>query len=497
MHDSNLETNMHIYEMDATALAACVAKGDLSPAELVEASIEACEKLNPTLNAVFSTRFEKAREEARLITETSGALSGIPTLIKDLGTPEAGEPQYFANKVLKEMDIRAPEDSFLVEKLKRAGAVSIGRTTVPELASGNCPGSCETTALGVTRNPWNLSHTAMGSSGGSAAAVASGMVPIAHGNDGGGSIRLPASANGLVGLKSSRGRISWGPMVGESWEGFATQGMLTKTVRDCALTLDLLSGQMPGDPYGCPTPERPFTMEVNADPGRLRIGLCDENGFGPLHQDCRDAVRAVAEMLTDLGHTVEPSWPKPFFEERVIEIWLTVVSVGIAQMVSALEAAIGRTFTEADVEPGTWVDAAHGREISSVDYLNAASALNPFTREMQDWWHGDNGFDLLLSPTMASPPPELGFLISRPEDRSAPFRDTWSFTAQFNMTGQPAISLPLGMSSDGLPIGIQLAARYGDEASLIQIASQLEQAMPWADRKPDTWAGALPNSHGG
>ena len=480
---------MRALEMDATELVERIHQRELSAAEVVDAAIGACKTLNPVLNAVFSTRFDRARQEAATAGVTGGALYGIPTLIKDLGTAEAGEPQYLGSRVLKGLDARAPEDSFLVGKLKAAGAISLGRTLVPELASGNCPGACENEAFGDTRNPWNPAHTAMGSSGGAAAAVAAGIVPIAHGNDGGGSIRLPASATGLVGLKSSRGRISWGPTVGESWEGFATQGMLTRTVRDCALTLDVLQGYMPGDPYGCPVPSKPYVEEVAVDPGHLRIGICDVNGFGGLHTDCADTVRTVGDVLTGFGHRVESAWPEALFQERVIEIWLTVVSVGIAQMVAALELALGRPLTADDMEAGTWVDAQRGRRISSVDYLNAASALNPFTREMLGWWHGDHGYDLLLSPVMATPPPELGFLVGRPEDRAAPFRDTWSYTAQFNMTGQPAVSLPLGMSQDGLPIGVQLAARFGEEATLLRIASQLERAMPWHERRPKVWAG--------
>ena len=483
----------HLLELDATELARRVRDTELDAAAIVEAAIAACERLNPTLNAVFSTRFDLARQEARReadpVGRSGGPLAGVPTLFKDLGTPEAGEPQYLGNRVLKALDARADADCHLVRKLKDAGAVSIGRTTVPEFASGNCPAACENEAFGDTRNPWNLAHSSMGSSGGSAVAVAAGIVPIAHGNDGGGSIRVPASANGVVGLKSSRGRISWGPILGESWAGMATQGMLTRTVRDSALTLDLIAGPMPGDPYGCPAPARPFVQEVGAEPGQLRIGLCDINEAGPLHPDCRDAVRAVADKLANLGHRVEPAWPASFFSERLVHLCLTIVSVGIAQTVGLLEAALGRTFGEDDLERGTWLEAERGRSISGAEYLDAVTRLNRFTREMAAWWEGDDGYDLLLTPTLASPPPKLGVLVRRPDDRAALWAEAIPYTPQFNTSGLPAISLPLSMSADGLPIGIQLGARYGDEATLIRVASQLEGAMPWRGRKPGVWVG--------
>lgn len=480
---------MHILEADATDLTARVHSGALGPLDIVDAATGACERLNPTLNAVFSTRFERAREEARAAGRPPGPLAGIPTLFKDLGTPEAGEPQYLGNRVLKALDARAEADCHVVRKLKDAGAVSIGRTTVPELASGNCPAACENEALGDTRNPWNLAHSPMGSSGGSAAAVAAGIVPVAHGNDGGGSIRVPASANGVVGLKPSRGRVSWGPILAESWAGLATQGMLTRTVRDSALTLDVIAGMMPGDPYGCPAPAGPFREAVSADAGRLRIGLCDVNEAGPLHPDCRDAVRAVADTLANLGHRVEPAWPAPFFSERLVDLCLTIVSVGIAQTVGLLESALGRAFAEHDLERGTWLEAERGRSISGPEFLDAHTRLNRFAREMAAWWEGENGFDLLLSPTLAAPAPELGVLVRRPDDRVALWRDAMPYTPQFNVTGQPAISLPLGMSAGGLPIGIQLAARYADEATLIRVGSQLEEVMPWSGRKPAVWVG--------
>ena len=480
---------MHLLEMDATALAARVRSGELNAVDVVDAAITACERLNPTLNAVFSTRFERAREEAQAAGRSGGALAGVPTVFKDLGTPEAGEPQYLGNRVLKARDARADADCHLVAKLKEAGAVSIGRTTVPELASGNCPAACENEAFGDTRNPWNLAHTPMGSSGGSAAAVAAGIVPVAHGNDGGGSIRVPASANGVVGLKPSRGRVSWGPILAESWAGLATQGMLTRTVRDSALTLDVIAGTMPGDPYGCPAPARPFREEVSGDPGALRIGLCDVNEAGPLHPDCRDAVRAVADVLANLGHRVEQAWPAPFFSERLVDLCLVIVSVGIAQTVGLLETALGRAFGEQDLERGTWLEAERGRAISGPEFLDAVTRFNRFAREMAAWWEGEDGFDLLLSPTIAAPAPELGVLVRRPDDRAALWRETMPYTPQFNITGQPAISLPLGMSGEGLPIGIQLAARYGDEATLIRVAGQIEEAMPWCERKPAVWVG--------
>ena len=431
-----------------------------------------------------SQRFDRALEDARAIKPGSAPFAGVPTLIKDLGTPEAGEPSYMGNRVLKALGTKAPVDAHIVTKMKAAGLISIGRTNVPEMACGNCPWACENEAFGDTHNPWNLAHTATGSSGASAAAVAAGIVPIAHANDGGGSTRVPASANGLVGLKPSRGRISWGPMIGESWAGASVQGLLTKTVRDTALGLDLVSGPMPGDPYSLPQPTRGFSEELSRSPGRLRIGLCRVNELSPLHPDCVAAVDSVARCLAAEGHYVEEAYPETQFDESGYAGYFRIIAVGTVATVRAIERIAGRSLTEADMEPGSWVSYQMGLPVTGAEYAEAHAHMNLFTRRYAARWEGGNGYDLLLSPTMATPPPKLGFLISEPADRVIRSRDTFPFTMQCNVTGQPAISLPLAMSRDGLPVGVQLAARYGDEAMLLRIAAQLEQLMPWHQRKP-------------
>jgi len=428
-----------------------------------------------------SQRFDRALEDARAIKSGSAPFAGVPTLIKDLGTPEAGEPSYMGNRVLKALGTKAPVDAHIVTKMKAAGLISIGRTNVPEMACGNCPWACENEAFGDTHKPWNLAHTATGAS---AAAVAAGIVPIAHANDGGGSTRVPASANGLVGLKPSRGRISWGPMIGESWAGASVQGLLTKTVRDTALGLDLVSGPMPGDPYSLPQPTRGFSEELSRSPGRLRIGLCRVNELSPLHPDCVAAVDSVARCLAAEGHYVEEAYPETQFDESGYAGYFRIIAVGTVATVRAIERIAGRSLTEADMEPGSWVSYQMGLPVTGAEYAEAHAHMNLFTRRYAAWWEGGNGYDLLLSPTMATPPPKLGFLISEPADRVIRSRDTFPFTMQCNVTGQPAISLPLAMSRDGLPVGVQLAARYGDEAMLLRIAAQLEQLMPWHQRKP-------------
>lgn len=471
--------------LDALAQAELVRKGELRPIALVDAAIKRVEKLNPTLNAVITPLFEKARAQALSLDLPHGPFRGVPFLLKDLGCHSAGDPYHEGMRFLKDLGWVAKEDTYLAAKLRAAGFIFLGKTNTPEL--GSLP-TTEPVAYGPSRNPWDTSRSTGGSSGGSAAAVASGMVPVAHANDGGGSIRIPASECGLVGLKPSRGRISWGPEYGELWQGLAVEHVVSRSVRDTAAVLDAVAGPMPGDPYCAPPPARPFAEEVGANPGRLRIGLMTRapGGETRVHADCVAAVTDVARLLESLGHHVEESYPAALdhSHERFSHIW-TLVASSIAAALGHWEQKTGKPIRQADVELHNWAIAEIGRRRTAVQYIDAVEWLQADTRRIARWW--EEGFALLLTPTIAEPPPPLGQFASTPDDPLAAARRTETvipFTPPFNVTGQPAISLPLYWNADGLPIGVQLVAAYGREDLLLRVASQLEQARPWAGRWP-------------
>jgi amidase len=474
--------------LDATAQAELVRTGKASPLELVEGAIARIEKLNPTLNAVIHPLFEKARAQARAMEPGCGAFCGVPFLLKDLVAHSAGDPYTAGMSHLKRRGWQAREDTFLVQRLRAAGFVIVGKTNTPEL--GLVP-TTEPIAFGPTKNPWDPTRSPGGSSGGSAAATASGMVAAAHANDGGGSIRIPASMCGLVGLKPSRGRVSLGPDAGESWAGFTAEFVVTRSVRDTARLLDVLAGPMVGDPYAAPPPQRPFSLEVAQTPGRLRVGVLAQTprrAFA-LHGDCAAAVRAVGVLLESLGHRVEESYPKALDDPAIGGHVARVVAAWTARDLDVWGQRTGAPIAAQDVEPLTWEAAQIGRRITASEYIQAMDGAHAWTRGVAAWWEG--GFDLLLSPTLAEPPPVLGEFTATPEQpfqgwaRSGPFV---AFTQPFNVTGQPAISLPLYCSAAGLPIGVQLVAAYGREDLLLRVAAQLESARPWAARRPPIYA---------
>jgi amidase len=377
----------------------------------------------------------------------------------------------------------------MAAKLRAAGFIFLGKTNTPEL--GSLP-TTEPQAYGPSRNPWDTSRSTGGSSGGSAAAVAAGMVPVAHANDGGGSIRIPASECGLVGLKPSRGRVSWGPEYGELWQGLAIEHVVSRSVRDTATVLDVIAGPMPGDPYFAPPPARPFLAEVGAEVGRLRIGLMTQapGRATQVHPDCIAAAQEAARLLESLGHHVEEAYPEALdnAEERFAHVW-TLVSSSVATVLDHWSKIIGQTIGPDDIELHNWAIAEAGRRRMANEYIDAVIWLQADTRRVANWWH--EGFDLLLTPTIAEPPPPLGQFVSTADDPLAAARRTEKiipFTPPFNVTGQPAISLPLHWNAEGLPIGVHLVAAYGREDVLIRVASQLEQARPWADRRPPVHA---------
>ncbi len=464
--------------LDATAQAELVRRDEASPLELVDAAISRIEHLNPQLDAVIRTRFELARKEAAGELP-DGPFRGVPILFKDIGCMVAGEPTAFGIGPLR--DLAWPVTSYLAQMFQAAGFVTVGRTNVPEFGTTV---TTEAMSFPAARNPWNPRHSTGGSSGGSAAAVASGMVPVAHANDGGGSIRIPASECGLVGLKPTRGRVSQGPLTGEAWAGGTIDGSLTRTVRDAAAVLDLISDRMPGEPYYAPALPRPLSQEVGADPGRLKIGVVDhapDERFGDDPQ-CRAAVAGAARLLESLGHEVEQSGPGAMFEPEFTRHFTAIIAADTEATFRAFEAALGRPISDAEIEPRNAAHRQAGRALGSVEYLQARQWIGQWTRRMASWW---DDFDLLVTPTLGAPPPELGwFTAAGPEDEGRRIASFIPYTAQFNMTGQPAVSLPLHWTPDDLPVGVQLVAAYGREDVLVRVASQLEQAAPWADRRP-------------
>jgi amidase len=469
--------------LDATAQADLVRRGEVSPLNLVEAAIERIEAVNPQLDAVIRTRFEQARAEAAAALP-DGPFRGVPMLFKDLGCFVAGEATAFGLGPLREL--AWPVTSYLAEQFLAAGFVPLGRTNVPEFGTTV---TTEPRSFPPARNPWHPGHSTGGSSGGSSAAVASGMVPVAHANDGGGSIRIPASECGLVGLKPTRGRVSQGPLVGEAWAGGVIDGAVTRTVRDAAGVLDVISARMPGEPYYAPPLRRPLTQEAGADPGRLRIGVLARPAGDEYLDDpqCRAAVVGAGRLLESLGHHVEESAPAGMFDQEFVRHFVTIIGADTETTFRAFEMALGREIADSEIEPRNVAYRQAGRALSAVAYLQSREWLGMWARGMAHWW---TEYDLLVTPTLGAPPPELGwFTAGGPEHEGGRITSFIPYTAQFNMTGQPAVSLPLHWTPGGLPVGVQLVAAYGREDILIQVASQLEQAAPWADRRPPVQPG--------
>jgi amidase len=462
--------------LDATGQAELVASGAISPRELAEASIARIEGLDGELNAVIHRRFDKVLEEidAGL---PAGPFSGVPFLVKDLFADSAGDPAHNGNRVLRDIGWTARSDSWLVARFRAAGFAFLGRTNTPEF--GLVPVT-EPQAYGPTRNPHDTTRSPGGSSGGSAAAVAAGMVAVAHASDGGGSIRIPSSMCGIVGLKPSRGRSTFGPDRDES--GLSVQHVLTRSVRDTAAVLDIAQGPGPGDMAIAPAPLRPYVEELSVRPVGLRVGMLTFNPAGRLHPDCEVAVRNAGSLLESVGHDVSSDLPTidPDSGSRFMARWAVNTRVhllGLAEM-------IGREVTRDDVEPLTWAMASAADNVPAVDYARAIQASARFTRRLAAFWEDH---DLLLTPTLGEPPPLVGELEPPADDPFATQAHTASlvpFTTHFNVTGQPAISLPLHVNEAGLPIGVQLVAAYGREDLLIQVAAQIEEAAPWAGRRP-------------
>jgi amidase len=474
--------------LDTLGQAALVRAGEVTALELVDAAIERIEVLNPVLNAVISTRYDAARAEAQAMAASDGSLpdsplAGAPFLLKDLGAALAGTVQTEGSRA--GIGRISPVDTELVIRQRAAGLIILGKTNTPEFGNHS---TTEPESSGKTRNPWDTTRTTGGSSGGSAAAVASGMVPAAHGNDGAGSIRIPASCCGLVGLKPTRGRNSWAP-TGDGMAGIAVEHALTLTVRDSAAILDATAGRVPGDPYNAPAPSRPFLTEVGADPGRLRIAWTATPPFamGSVDPECVGAVRATAELLASLGHHVEDAAPK-FDGEVIIEPLGRLWAISNLASVRSLERERGGPVRDDELEITTRELVEYAKRYSAVDLLDVLDTLDAASRDIAPFFER---FDLWLTPSIAQLPLPLGML----NQSHGGAIEWWRSDCEFNpwnpianITGQPAISLPLAWSRSGLPIGSLLTGRYGDEATLFRVAAQLEVAQPWAGRRPPVHA---------
>jgi amidase len=473
---------------DATEQARLIRDGEASPSELVEEAIGRLERLNPELNAMIHPLVDQARDAAAA-NLPDGPFRGVPFLVKDISCYMEGVPVHEGMRALKEAGHVADHDMLLARRFRNTGFVTLGRTNVPEL--GILP-TTEPAAYGATHNPWDLDHSPGGSSGGSAAAVAAGIVAAAHANDGGGSIRIPASHCGLVGLKPSRGRVSLAPDFGDLFAGLVIELAVTRSVRDTAAILDAVHGPAPGDPYAAPPPARPYVEEVGADAGHLKVGLMTTPPGGQFetHPECVAAVRNAATALEELGHHIEESHPAEMDVPELVANFIVRWTAAQDYNLKYWGSVIGRELGPDDVEPCTWALAEQGRSQTGGDFLLAIEEAQRSTRRLAAWW-AEDGFDLLLTPTCAEPPPRLGEFEAPPDNPLAPLLRAipfGTFTAGFNTTGQPAISLPLHMTRDGLPVGVQLVAAYGREDVLLRVAAQLEQARPWADRLPPVHA---------
>jgi len=465
---------------DATALAGLVAKGDVSATELLDAALEAVAARNPAINAVVLMQEDVAR---RTISDglPRGPFRGVPFLIKDLGCEARDFPSHNGSRLFA--NTRYAHDSAIYQRMRATGVVTFGRTTSPE---GGIGAATEAAVYGgATRNPWSLDHTPGGSSGGSGAAVAAGIVAMAHGSDGGGSVRIPASSCGLFGFKPTRARLPDGPYAGEGWAGMAIDGFLTRSVRDTAMMLDACAGADLGAPYYAPPLQHGHAQAIARPPRRLRVAICDTTLTGaPIDEHVAEVVRHTGRLLERLGHHVEPGYPASADVQMMMRAWTDIVAVGTALSIQA--GLKGRKLT-GDLVEGIGRGAAdHAAYLSPLRYLEAVGEIHSFGRQMADFFH--EGPDILLSATLAEPPAKVGRFSHATTDyvayRTGPegIFSYSPFCAIFNASGQPAASLPMGMV-EGLPVGVHLAAAFGKDEELIALCAEIEGAEPWAGRR--------------
>ncbi len=466
-------------ENDAIGLAALVRKRKVSPGELLEAAIARAEALDPRFNFMAQRHYDLARAAiAKGLPQ--GPFTGVPWLLKDLNTHIAGELSENGSRLYR--GYRAPVTSELVKRHQRAGFVIFGKTTTPEFG---LTGTTESALKGATRNPWNPTHSAGGSSGGAAAAVAAGVVPAAHASDGGGSIRIPASACGLFGLKPSRGRVPMGPLRTEGWGGLSTVHAITRSVRDSAAILDVTHGTEPGSRYGAPAPAEGFLEQVDKKPGALRIALVTRPISGsPVDPECLAAAAAAAKLCESLGHAVEEA-VLPLDPAALGMASFALIAPAVAADTADRAKALGITLGPDVLEPITLGFAEFGKSFSAMDAARANATLQEAAVKVAQFMER---FDVILMPTLAAPPIEIGRIALTPD---CGFQEWGQRTAVYspfcqlaNLTGQPAMSVPLAMSAAGLPIGTMFMGRYGEEALLLRLAAQLERAAPWGGRRP-------------
>ena len=460
----------------ATEVAARIRGGELSPVEAVEACIRRIERVGPDLNAFVEVDAERALEAAGAVArDDPRAFAGVPIAIKS-NVPVAGLAMEFGSQLLA--GHRPGHSAYLVRRLREAGFVVLGTTRMPEF--GILP-TTEPRHGGPVRNPWDLSRTPGGSSGGSAAAVAAGLVPIAHGNDGGGSIRIPAACCGLVGLKPSRGRISRGPDLGDSYLG--ADGVLSRTVAETALLLDVMAGYEPGDANWAPRPAEPFTATMQRPPGKLRIAMSLGNALGiDCDADVVHGVHEAAAVLRDLGHEVEEAGPP--VPEAMADLFIQAFAPHVALGIGFGERLAGRAPGEDEIEPLSRHIRDVALELPSTGYLAAVAQLQFLARGIVAFFAD---YDLLLTPVLAKRPLPIGELDGCGDDPAADLLRAGAFapfTPLFNVTGQPAISIPIGFGDDGLPTAVQLVGHPLADDTLLQIAAQIESARPWAGRTP-------------
>jgi amidase len=464
---------------DGLGLAELVKKKKVKPAELVEAAIERIERHNPQLNAVVFKAYDEARAKARA--KLSGPFAGVPMLLKDILGFKKGWPTRSGARFVP----AAPSlfDATLVARFEAAGLIPLGKTNVPEF--GIMP-LTEPKLYGPAHNPWNLDHSTGGSSGGSAAAVAAGIVPLAHANDGGGSIRIPASCCGLVGLKPTRGRNPLGPMIGDIFGGLVAEHVVSRSVRDTAAALDAVAGAEIGDPYAAPPTAGSYLAATKKKPKKLRIAFAtrpfDGEAFDP---ECKAATEAAASVCAKLGHRVEESMPQvpPDFGANFSAIFAS----GLTMVVDIVAKAAGKTPAREEFEGFTWSSYQFGRTITAAHYQLCWASLQGLSRQVAAW---QQPYDAWITPVLATPPMKIGAVNLEETDLIkawAPIASYVPFTALQNVTGQPAISLPLAWSKSGLPIGVQFVGRFGEEHLLLQLAAQIEKAEPWSKKRPSVY----------
>lgn len=463
-------------DYDGLGLAGLVAKKKVKAGELVEEAITRAERANPKLNAVVFRDYDRARETARGKL-SKGAFSGVPFFLKDIFGLAEGMPTRQACHFIP--PIPSDHDSVLVARYRKAGLIPLGKTNVPEFG---LVATTESKLYGPAHNPWNLAHSTGGSSGGSAALVAAGVVPLAHANDGGGSIRIPASCCGLVGLKPTRGRVSFAPDFGDMMDGLAIDHVVSRTVRDTAAALDATHGYVDGDPYWAPPAPASYLEAIKRKPKRLRIAFATKRLDGrALHADCVAAVKAAAKLCESLGHDVEEASPA-LDQALLIPAFMAYWGGHLAAGIDLIASLTGQAPARDRFEGLTWGIYQAGQHVTATQYLHAKMVLQRAGRTTAAF---HESYDVWISATLGEPPVELGrfdFEETDPEKSFGPMIDYVPYTAMQNATGQPAISLPLHWNKAGLPIGTQFVGRFGDELTLLKLAAELEKAQPWAHR---------------